>query len=144
MVKEDKYSHFPWFRNELVDKSAEVLLPLISEHGIEAITCVPSLRSNIVEDFTKQLAEKCGVEFVSTLAKRESAKQKTMKNSSHQCENAFGSFFVECSRIPTKVILVDDIIDSGWTLTVCGYKLMEAGCKKVYPFTLACSTTKEG
>ena len=39
---------------------------------------------------------------------------------------------------------IDDIVDSRWTLTVCGYKLMEAGCEKVFPFALADSSHNEG
>ena len=42
-----------------------------------------------------------------------------------------------------RVLLVDDVVDSRWTLTVCGYRLMEAGCEEVYPFALADSSQKE-
>ena len=41
------------------------------------------------------------------------------------------------------VLLVDDVVDSRWTRTVCGYRLMEAGCEEVYPFALADSSQKE-
>lgn len=51
-----------------------------------------------------------------------------MENSSHQCANAFRSYSViEGVTPPRRVLLVDDIVDSRWTLTVCGYRLMEAG-----------------
>lgn len=67
-----------------------------------------------------------------------------MENSSYQCANAFRSFFVrENIKMPEKVLLVDDVVDSRWTMTVCGYRLMEAGCQKVYPFALADSSQKE-
>jgi ATP-dependent DNA helicase RecQ len=46
--------------------------------------------------------------------------------------------------VPEKVLLVDDIVDSRWTLTVCGYRLMEHGCREVYPFALADSSQKDG
>jgi len=35
------------------------------------------------------------------------------------------------------VLLVDDIVDSGWTLTVVGALLRKAGCGRIYPFALA-------
>ena len=35
------------------------------------------------------------------------------------------------------VLLIDDIIDSGWTLTVIGDMLTNWGFAKVYPFALA-------
>jgi len=40
------------------------------------------------------------------------------------------------------VLLVDDIIDSGWTLTMAGYLLKKQGCGQVYPFTLAQATNR--
>jgi ATP-dependent DNA helicase RecQ len=35
------------------------------------------------------------------------------------------------------VLLVDDTVDSGWTLTVVGWLLRESGAAAVYPFALA-------
>ena len=49
----------------------------------------------------------------------------------------------EGSPDPERVILVDDVVDSKWTLTVCGYKLLESGCQAVYPFALADSSHSE-
>ena len=71
--------------------------------------------------------------------------QKHMENSAHQCANAYKSFSViSGAKVPEKVLLVDDMVDSKWTLTVCGYRLMECGCQEVYPFALADSSQKEG
>ena len=68
--------------------------------------------------------------------------QKDMENSFYQCRNAWESFEVDSdiSTMPERVILVDDIVDSRWTMTVCGYRLMQAGCKMVFPFALADSS----
>jgi ATP-dependent DNA helicase RecQ len=35
------------------------------------------------------------------------------------------------------VLLIDDIVDSGWTATVVGVALRTAGAGPVYPFALA-------
>ena len=119
-------------------KSAELLKNLVREQGIKHITCVPSLRSDIVADFTKRLAQSLNIEFVDLLDKTDAKPQKLMENSSYQCANAFKSFNVKSDVvIPDKVILVDDIVDSKWTLTVCGYKIMEQGASEVYPYALA-------
>jgi ATP-dependent DNA helicase RecQ len=45
--------------------------------------------------------------------------------------------------MPQKLILVDDIVDSKWTITVCGFLLIEKGCGEVYPFALADSSMQE-
>lgn len=144
LVKRDKYSPEKRFCDELVGRSAELLRPHIQEKGITHITCVPSLRSPIVEDFTKRLAERCGIPFVSLLIKKPAQQQKFMENGPHQCANAFSSFEVKPGvQLPQKILLVDDIVDSRWTLTVCGYRLMEHGCIEVYPFALADSQEED-
>ncbi len=146
MVKKGKYPPpgLPKrFNNQLVTKSALVLEPLIRENGITHITFVPSLRSDLVKDFTKRLAEKTHLQYAELLEKSDAPQQKEMENSGFQCNNAMNSFKVRNIQMPQKVILVDDVVDSRWTLTVCGYKIIESGCQEVYPFALADSSHEE-
>lgn len=146
LVKRDKYSQAKVFCDELVGKSASVLKPLITENSVECVTCVPSLRSSIVENFAKRLADNCAIPFKPLLKKNptETRQQKEMENSSYQCKNALLSFdVISDTPMPRSVLLVDDVVDSRWTLTVCGYKLMENGCEAVYPFALADSSRME-
>ncbi|MBR6053327.1 MAG: RecQ family ATP-dependent DNA helicase [Clostridia bacterium] len=143
-VKQDKYSKAKRFRDELVAKSAEILLPLVKEKEIDCVTCVPSLRSDLVRDFAIRLAEALGLPFADLLQKTGARQQKEMENSEHQFRNAFESFSaVPSAKTPEKALLVDDIVDSRWTMTVCGFRLMEAGCAEVYPFALADSSLSE-
>ena len=149
MVKMDKYSSKGMsgerFRDELVEKGAKILMNWIQKNGVRHITYVPSLRTGIVRDYAQRLAQRCGIGFVELLTKTETEPQKMMENSYHQCKNVFDAFEVKNeSMVPEKVILVDDIVDSGWTLTVCGYKLSESGCNEVYPFALADSKNEKG
>jgi ATP-dependent DNA helicase RecQ len=41
------------------------------------------------------------------------------------------------SRLTGPVLLVDDLVDSRWTLTVAGRALRQAGADAVLPFGLA-------
>ena len=146
MVKKGKYPPpgLPQrFNDQLVAKSALVLEPLIRENGITHITFVPSLRSDLVKDFTKRLADKTHLLYTELLEKSDAPQQKEMENSTFQCNNAMNSFSVRTAQMPEKTILVDDVVDSKWTLTVCGYKIMEYGCQEVYPFALADSSHEE-
>lgn len=144
-VKEDKYSPEKRFRDELVQKSVKVLERLVADKHITHVCFVPSLRSDIVKDFSRRLADALGIALAEVLIKKDSRQQKEMENSSFQCENAYNSFFVADNAVmPEKVLLVDDVVDSRWTLTVCGYRLMEAGCCEVYPYALADSSYQEG
>lgn len=142
LVKKGKYGNPAEFCEELIGKSASVLRTIIAEKDITAITCVPSLRSRIVENFAVSLAEHCGIPFIPMLKKHGSIQQKDMENSVYQCQNAWNSFSLrdDIDDVPTRIVLVDDIIDSKWTMTVCGYLLTTAGCEMVFPFALADSS----
>jgi len=70
-------------------------------------------------------------------------------NSSHvvniaQCHNLDGAFAVDASgaEFTEPVLLVDDVFDSGWTLTLAVALLRQAGSGSVYPYALATTTAK--
>lgn len=144
LVRQGKYSKDKRFCDELVGKCTQLLKPFMAEHHLHHICCVPSLRSELVKDFAKRLAASLGVSYVELLEKTDARQQKTMENSAFQCANAYTSFSVrENVSIPKDILLVDDMVDSRWTLTVCGYRLMEAGAENVFPFALADSSNRE-
>ncbi len=144
LVKRGKYSKEKRFCDELVGKSAQMLRPFVREHGITHICPVPSLRSDIVYDFAARLADALKLEFADLLAKLPARQQKDMENSAHQCANAYQSFLIKGrGPVPRNILLIDDVVDSKWTFTVCGYRLMEAGAENVYPFALADSSNRE-
>ena len=101
------------------------------------------MRSKIVEDFANRLAQNLKLEFISAPEKTDARAQKLMENSSFQCYNALSSFEALDIDMPKKLILVDDMVDSKWTLTVCGFKLMEKGAEMIFPFALADSSFQE-
>lgn len=142
LVKKGKYGTPQGFCDKLVYKSADVLRPIIAEKQITAITYVPSCRSKIVFDFAIKLAKCCNLPIVTILDKKSSKQQKEMENSFYQCKNAWESIAIipNIKNVPKRIILVDDIVDSKWTMTVCGYRLMQAGCEMVFPFALADSS----
>lgn len=137
IVRDDKYIH-GIFSDKLIDASFDLLKDKIKENEIKWVTHVPSLRRpNLVKDFAEKLAEKLQLEYVSSIIKTEVAEeQKTLNNAFKQYENAWNSFKVK-GAYNHNVLLVDDMVDSRWTLTVCGYKLRENGSGKVFPFALA-------
>ncbi len=143
MVSEDKRGGVR-FRDELVERSAEALKELIARNGITRIAFVPSLRSGLVKDFAARLATATGLKFTDVIKKSPAEQQKFMQNSAHQCHNAFASFHVEGEvEEGANILLVDDIVDSRWTLTVCGFRLMEKGAASVTPYALATSSRRE-
>jgi ATP-dependent DNA helicase RecQ len=126
------------FSDELVNACAQ----MIKEWGIKPAwgTCIPSLRHiGLVPDFTLRLANRIGVPFHSVIVKTcERPEQMTMQNSSQQAINVDGSLAINVKSLPKgAVMLVDDLVDSRWTITVATWLLHANGCSEVYPLALA-------
>jgi ATP-dependent DNA helicase RecQ len=104
------------------------------------VTCIPSRKHpNLVPDFARRLAERLRLPFSPAIEKlRDNAPQKAMENSVQQVRNLDGVFRVDAKQVESSpVLLVDDITDSRWTLTVAGALLRRAGCTTVFPLVLA-------
>jgi ATP-dependent DNA helicase RecQ len=54
-----------------------------------------------------------------------------------QFQNVDGAFAAPGPVDPGPVLLVDDVVDSRWTMTSVGAVLRQAGSGPVYPFALA-------
>jgi len=104
------------------------------------VTAVPSLRRpTLVPEFAARLARALQLPFVQALRKRrETPPQKTMENSAQQMANIADAFEIIPRSIDQgPVLLVDDMVDSRWTLTECAFVLRAAGSGPVFPVTLA-------
>ena len=104
------------------------------------VTCVPSLRHpDLVPDFARRLADALGLPFHTVIAKTDDRpEQKTMANSTQQARNIDGSLSLNGQPIPDgPVLLVDDMVDSRWTLTVSAWLLKNAGSGEVWPLALS-------
>lgn len=137
LVKKDKYETGK-FTEPLVQAAIEFLRPHCQKWGITLITAVPSLRRpRLVYDFAKAVASGLEIPFQECLKKVIAApEQKKQNNSSWQWQNAMDSFAV-MGAMEGNVLLIDDMVDSRWTFTVCASKMRLAGADRVFPFALA-------
>lgn len=132
------------FRDELAQAVAEMIRdrwqPMPAPQWV---ACAPSLRRpDLVPNFARMLAAQLDLSFVDAIAKvRDNEAQKMQQNRFHQCRNLDGVFEVNDNIPAGPVLLVDDIIDSGWTLTVLAALLLRAGSGPVYPVALASAKT---
>ena len=138
IVANDKFSNH--FRDELVEAFCEMIKERWNPEPFPTwVTCIPSHRHpDLVPSFAERVAGKLGLPFISTINKiEETAPQKEQENSYYQCKNLDGVFAVdENVMIDEPVLLVDDAIDSGWTLTIATALLRKAGSGIVYPAAL--------
>jgi ATP-dependent DNA helicase RecQ len=60
-----------------------------------------------------------------------------MENSAMQFRNVSGAFELIGAPARDPVLLIDDMVDSGWTMTVAASVLREGGSGPVFPFALS-------
>jgi len=128
------------FSDELVKAGAHMAREWNPEPAPGWVTCIPSLRHpDLVPDFAKRLASALNLPFTMAIKKTgHRPEQKTMANSVQQARNIDGSLAINTDAILTApVLLVDDMVDSRWTLTVAAWLLRSNGAGKVWPLALA-------
>ncbi len=125
------------FDDQLVMGLAGVIRDRLPLNRIRFVTHVPSSGSDLVADFASRLAGVLGRPHHSLLDARPGPPQKEMENSAMQAGNAVRRFVVSGSPPQGPCLLVDDVVDSRWTLTVCAALLLGAGATAIYPVALA-------
>ena len=136
------------FSRELADASARAIRD--RWHPTPAPTWVTALptssRRGLVDAFARSLADRLGLPYVEALTVLDGAEpQKAMQNSAQQLRNAHLKLGIDGPAVrPGPVLLVDDIVDSGWTLTVAGWLLRTHGSGEVHPFALAVASARDG
>ena len=136
------------FDRALVAASARA----ISDHWRPApaptwVTALPSRSApDRAIDFARALASELGLPFVDCFAAGADAPaQDEMRNSVLQQRNAIARLALDGSRVrPGPVLLVDELVDSGWTMTVAGWLLRSRGSGPVLPFALAAASGRDG
>ncbi|CAM2005829.1 RecQ family ATP-dependent DNA helicase [Acanthopleuribacter pedis] len=133
------------FSDELVVACVQMLEVWAPSPRPQWVACIPSLnQSELVPDFAARLASALGLPFIRCVLKtRGNLPRKKMKNSYQQVANLDGVFSIQLeSGEYGPCLLVDDMIDSGWTMTVVSALLRERGCSSVYPLALALNSPR--
>lgn len=131
--------HKGYFEDNLVDAIVELIKKWNPTPFPRYIVCVPSLNHpDLVPNFAKRVATKLNIPFIDVVQKiKQNEPQKMMNNSYHQVENLRGVFQILDNILKNEpVFLLDDAIDSGWTVTVISKLLKEKGSGNIYPIAL--------
>lgn len=115
--------------------------------SIDMISCIPLSRKRIhdrgynqAELLAKEISKKVGVEYLPTLKKiRHNTAQSTIKDSKQRAANVIGAYrVVDAEKVKGKyILLVDDVVTTGSTVSECARILKKSGAKAVYCVTLA-------
>lgn len=137
MVKIDKYKNVR-YRQSLVEKTADILLNYYPTDTIQALTYVPSLRSELVKMWAYDVGKRLDMPVIPMFRKEHVPTQRDMLNPTFRVSNPQNAYGFIPPVIPyTDVILLDDVMETLWTMTLCGHLMTQWGIKNVYPFVLA-------
>lgn len=139
LVRRGKY-HDRRFSDDLVSACVELVRDWNPNPAIAWVTCIPSRRHpELVPDFARRLAAALNLPFYGVLEKTDDRpEQKSRANSTQQARNVDGSLVIGQGPLPPgPVLLVDDMVDSRWTLTIAAWLLRSRGSGEVFPLALA-------
>lgn len=105
----------------------------------KAITYIPSSKRQHVKKLAEHLAKHLNLQLLDCfkIKDNQSIQQKSQNSiwKSKQIRETYA--YIGPKNINSNIILLDDIYDSGWTITICGAKLRSKGCDEVQPLTLS-------
>lgn len=133
------------FDDQLVDAMADMIRDWAPDPAPAWVTVVPSLRHpDLAVSMAERVAGRLGLPFHPVVCKvDERPPQKVQQNSYHQQRNVSGAFRIVGTVPIGPVLLLDDVFDSGWTLTEVGRLLRRHGSGVVYPGAIASSAGRQ-
>ncbi|MFO7160346.1 MAG: ComF family protein [[Clostridium] cellulosi] len=126
--------------------SAQMIKREYDWQQFDFITCVPLTKRefkkrgfNQSEVFARALSRKLGIPYKDALCKPRDVKPQRTLNSEERWLNTAGAFSAKGSFPGAVVLLIDDVITTGATLSDCARALKKAGAKQVFCATIACT-----
>ncbi|MEU5155980.1 DEAD/DEAH box helicase [Glycomyces sp. NPDC021274] len=104
-----------------------------------AVVSMGSLsRPRLVDGLAQRLAQLGRMEYLGALGRaNDTGGGAHRANSAQRLQQVLHAFTVDFPVPAASVLLVDDVRDSGWSMTVAAMRLREAGATAVYPLALA-------
>lgn len=109
------------------------------------VPMVSGRRPKLVPDFARRLGAALGIPCKEGLKRiRSTEEQKGMENNSFRAKNLDGSLqVIPFEQMEQPGLFIDDMYDSGMTVTVAIALLRQAGAGIIYPFTLSKAANRE-
>jgi len=142
-----KYAHDPSQADWLASRAARILEEKEFLNDIDLVVYVPGTLSDRPYEpvclFAQKLCEQIDKPLICRLRKtRTTRPQKEMQTVEQKRRNVHAAFAVTQPKklLSRRILLVDDLFDSGATVNECAKVLKRAGVKKVYVLTLTKTT----
>ena len=133
------------FDDQLVEALAQLIREWAPDPAPVWATSVPSTRHPLlVPSLAERLAVELGLQFLPIVERTaDHPVQREQQNSMHQQLNVADAFAITGAVPEGSCLLVDDVVDSGWTMTEVGRLLRRSGSGVVYPVVLASSAGRQ-
>jgi ATP-dependent DNA helicase RecQ len=137
-VREQRNSGQP-YDQQLVEAAVEHVQTVWEPTPAPAwVTAVPSRDSDQVPDLARRIAERLGLPYETALEKvKQTDPQHELANSYQKRWNVEDAFEATAAVRRAPVLLIDDTVDSRWTLTEAAMMLRDSDSGPVYPLALA-------
>ena len=123
---------------EVVRACVQVLASWKWAHRPVAVLGLASLRHpRLIDSLTERLAEIGQLKHLGTLSYRDGHLPPSAANSAHRVAGLWDAWTPpDLTDVAGPVLLVDDLLDTGWTMTMAARTLRGAGATAVLPLTL--------
>ncbi len=106
--------------------------------NIRWATFVPSaFQPALIEGLAQAIASQLRLPLLDLLEKTPNKSPDEMNTAFTQASNALDGYRLKDAPPDTPGLLITDLVESRWSLTVAGFHLRKAGAQKVYPLVLA-------
>lgn len=146
LVIDFKFNDAIYLKNDFADWMEGALRARLDVSAVDAVVPVPLTRKgffrrgyNQSEILAREIALKIDRKCVRALARKGSPRTQSSLDAASRAENVKGTFaVVKPSRVRGRIILlIDDIMTTGSTLSECASVLKECGAAEVWCLTLA-------
>jgi ATP-dependent DNA helicase RecQ len=109
-----------------------------AERPTAVVSMGSTTRPRLVDGLAERIARLGRMEYLGSLGRAAGTGSGAHRaNSAQRLQQVLHAFTVDVAVQGSRVLLVDDVRDSGWSMTVAAMRLREAGAAAVYPLALA-------
>lgn len=142
-----KGSNYKYLYELISDNVAKAIRSRVPDYRNAVVTAIPRSRSNVKKTGVDQAklaaklaAKKLGIDYVDTLLRVSSIEQKGL-TAKGRLENAYSAYRINKKAVPRvagkSMILYDDVLTSGATMSAGSELLYEMGASKVFALAFA-------
>jgi ATP-dependent DNA helicase RecQ len=142
LIKNSKYRNWGYFDNQLLERVLRAYHKYYKAKNFDAILFVPPTKSgDLVENFAQRIADRTNIPLKTDLIKIKEQEMplKSANNKSQKEQLVKGIFKLNNPQnyINKKILLIDDIIDSGATIDEIAYLLKQHKVSETCVLTIA-------